>query len=57
MGAESGEHRRGHNYQVINKSGPIVFEGENEQKNGWGCYEDLAYLTCFMNNHMNQWLV
>lgn len=57
MGAESGEHRRSHYYQVINKSGPDVFEIENNETNKWSFYEDLALLNCFMNNRINQWLI
>uniref|UniRef100_A0A915E1S4 ZZ-type domain-containing protein n=1 Tax=Ditylenchus dipsaci TaxID=166011 RepID=A0A915E1S4_9BILA len=54
LGAQSGEHRRGHNYKINDPVGPKVFE-EDDNENGWGCYEDLSLLSSFMKSHLDQW--
>lgn len=53
MGVQAGQHRRGHNYEICDPIGPIVFEeaGNNE----WGCNEDLTLLWTFYKSNLDQW--
>ncbi|CAD5221374.1 unnamed protein product [Bursaphelenchus xylophilus] len=55
LGAETGSHRRGHNFQLIHKSGPAVFTYSESEGDEWGVLEDLSLLECLQNNKIHDW--
>ncbi|KAI1725694.1 transcriptional adapter 2-beta [Ditylenchus destructor] len=54
LGAQSGEHRRGHNYKINDPIGPKIFV-DDDSDNAWGCFEDLNLLSSFIKAHLDQW--
>lgn len=62
MGAESGKHKRGHNYKVIDKCGPSVFkvpepEEDEEMEDEWGVFEETRLLELAEHHKIVDWYV
>lgn len=57
MGAELGEHKRGHNYEVIYRCGPPVFETAPDEGPQWGILEEQRLLSLIRAYKVEDWLV
>lgn len=52
LGSENGEHRRGHNYQVVHRCGPQVFTFPD---GAMGSFEQKALLELIQDNKLEDW--
>lgn len=55
MGAELGEHKRGHNYEVIYRCGPPVFESAPNEGPQWGLLEEQRLIGLIRTYKIDEW--
>uniref|UniRef100_A0A915A793 Uncharacterized protein n=1 Tax=Parascaris univalens TaxID=6257 RepID=A0A915A793_PARUN len=55
MGAECGSHKRGHNYQVEDPSGPPVFLTKTGGERPWGWKEDMDLIAAAHKFRLGNW--
>ncbi|VDM47118.1 unnamed protein product [Toxocara canis] len=55
MGAECGAHKRGHNYQVEDPSGPPVFSAKAGAERPWGWKEDMQLIAAAHKFRLGNW--
>ncbi|KAI6241535.1 hypothetical protein M3Y99_00312600 [Aphelenchoides fujianensis] len=55
LGAEIGEHVRGHNYEVAHRCGPPVFKPAPHEGHNWGALEDQRLLSLIRTYKLDDW--
>lgn len=55
MGAECGLHKRGHNYQVEDPSGPPIFHTKTGGERPWGWKEDMDLIAAAHKFRLGNW--
>ncbi|KAI6235636.1 hypothetical protein M3Y95_00072700 [Aphelenchoides besseyi] len=55
LGAEIGEHVRGHNYEIAQRGGPAVFREVSDEGPSWGAFEDERLLSLIRTYKLDDW--